>query len=61
MTNREWFANMSNTELAEYISREFMGIVGMCHMCKYPHTCNGKCRTNVKAWLEAEHEEDEND
>ena len=60
MTNREYLANMSNNELAGHISREFIGVVGMCRMCNRFHACNGECKTNVKAWLEAEYIENEN-
>ena len=61
MTNREWLASLSNTDLADVLlERPFED----CYLCPHHliHDCinDDDCLDAIVPWLEAEHEEDDN-
>lgn len=62
MTNREWLASLSNKDLSNWLTNR----APYCNLCEHKVRCYGLgfCNGTQESWLkwlEAEHEEDEND
>lgn len=57
MTKREWLANMTNEELADFLDNINCDICKICS--SHRDSCDCECVTNIQNWLKSEIPEDE--